>query len=137
MIALHALKNVEATRLAKAATALMEGSYIITVSRCTEHAVSGCVRGKGAAYQVTLTATSVHCECPDSRFHHRHCKHVAMLALTIVRAVQAVEEKRYHLGDEVERDGMKGKVIALSGHLVSVAWNNGRIGPIERHLVAA
>lgn len=137
MLALHALKNVEASRLAKAATALMEGGYRVTISRCTPSYVAGCVRGSEKSYQVTLTTTSAHCECPDSRFHHSHCKHVAILALTLVRAAQDPQARPYHLGDEVERAGMKGKVMAVSGDLVSVAWNNGRIAPIERHLLAA
>lgn len=91
MIALNALKNVEASRLAKAATALMDGGYFVTISQCSQFYLSGCVRGKEKSYQVTLTATSAHCECEDSRFHHSHCKHVAMLALTIVRAMQDEE----------------------------------------------
>jgi|GEM_PF-3814821 len=91
MIALTALKHVEPTRLAKAATALMEGEYIVTVSQCTEFYLSGSVRGREKTYHITLTTASAHCECEDSRFHHSHCKHVAMFALTLVRAMQDVE----------------------------------------------
>ena len=93
MIALTALKNVDPTRLAKAATALMDGSYFVTVSQCAQFYLSGCVRGKERSYRVTLTASSAHCECEDSRFHHSHCKHVGMFALTIVRAMQGAREE--------------------------------------------
>src|SRR5690348_3284411 len=97
------------------------------------------MRGKAKTYTVTLTTTSAHCDCQDSRFHHSHCKHVAMLALTLVRASQDVEEKQIHCGDVVEREGVKGKVIAVSGDMLSVAWRAGRIGPVTRqelHLAA-
>lgn len=90
MIALTALKHVDPTRLAKAATALMEGSYFVTVAQCSQFYLSGAVQGREKSYRVTLTATSAHCECEDSRFHHSHCKHVAMFALTLVRAMEEV-----------------------------------------------
>jgi hypothetical protein len=131
MNVLNALKHVEASRLAKAATALMEGGYFVTISQCTPFSITGCVRGKEKSYNVTLTPTSARCECKDSQFHHSHCKHVAMLALTLIRAMEEVEQKRFHLGDEVEREGTKGKVIAVSGGTVSVKWSTGRISPHE------
>src|SRR5690242_1125508 len=96
MIALTALQKVEASRLAKAATALMERAYFVTIGAWTETSITGCVRGKEKTYTVTLTTTSAHCDCQDSRFHHSHCKHVAMLAVTLVRASQDVEEKQIH-----------------------------------------
>ena len=132
MIPLTALANVDPSRLATACTALQERSYFVTVSRWSDTAISGSVRGKEKSYSVTLTTTSAHCECPDSRFHHTHCKHVGMFALTLVRAAQDVEEQRIHCGDTVEREGVKGKVIAISGDTISVAWRSGRIGPVDR-----
>jgi hypothetical protein len=109
----------------------MEGGYFVTIARWNEHEMSGSVQGNKRTYQITLREHSAHCECEDSKFHHTHCKHVAMLALTLVRASQDVQE-RYHLGDIVSRDGNTGKVIAVSGDVVSVAWNTGRIGPVNR-----
>jgi hypothetical protein len=132
MIALEALKKVDPSRLAKACTALQEQSYFVTISRWSDTTVIGSVRGKEKTYTVALTTTSAHCECQDSRFHHRYCKHVALLALTLIRASQEVEEKRIHCGDTVEREGVKGKVIAISGDVLSVAWRSGRIGPVTR-----
>jgi|SRR5581483_2661112 len=132
MIALSALSKVDPSRLASACTALQERSYFVTVSRWSEHAITGCVRGKEKTYTVTLTMNSAHCECQDSRFHHTHCKHVALMALTLIRASQDVEEQRIHCGDTVEREGLKGRVIAISGDVISVAWRSGRIGPVER-----
>jgi hypothetical protein len=54
-----------------------------------------------------------------------------MLALTLVKALQEAQD-RYYLGDTVEHNGRTGKVIAVSGDMVSVAWNSGRIGPVAR-----
>jgi hypothetical protein len=129
MIPLSALAHIEPSRLAKAATALIERSYFVTVSRWSETAITGCVRRKEKGYTVTLTTTTAHCDCDDSRFRHSHCKHVAMLALTLVKASQEVQERCY-LGDTVNHNGRTGKVIAVSGDVVSVAWNSGRNGPV-------
>lgn len=132
MIALEALKKVDPSRLATACTALQEHSYFVTISRRSEYGITDSVRGKDKAYTVTLTTNSAHCECQDSRFHHTHCKHVAMMALTLVRASQDVEEQRIHCSDVVERNGVEGQVIAVSGDVLSVAWRTGRIGPVDR-----
>jgi uncharacterized Zn finger protein len=135
---LNAVRDVEKERLAKAVCGLADGSITVNVTGQSEREVKGFVaNADGKRYGVSLTADRAFCSCPDSMFRHSICKHAVALALTVLRTPAAEAKREYHTGDIVERNGRSGKVVAVSGEFVSVAWDTGRMGPMTREQLAA
>jgi hypothetical protein len=136
MIAAAILATVEKGRLAKAAVAFSDRSYTVQLISQSEAEIKGLVKGAGNEYSVVLTTSRAFCSCKDSMFKSACCKHAALVALAALR-MTAEQKKTFHTGDVVHHHGVAGKVIAISGDLLSIVWENGRIGPIERGLLTA
>lgn len=135
-LATHTLSQVEASRLQKAVEGYVAGAFTIRVTRSTEEAIEGFVtNGDSVEYSIAITPHRVFCSCRDSMFRHQVCKHATVLALHVIRTppVQPAQPDRYQLGDRVSlvRDpGWTGKVVCISGDLISVHWDRGGIRPL-------
>jgi len=90
---LTVLQNVTTERLQKAVNALAEASMAVILTRQTEAEIRALVKnGTGKEYGVTLTEAGAFCSCPDALYRGVSCKHVAVLALTVLRMPQVQEE---------------------------------------------
>ena len=88
------LGNVSPARLSKAAEALANNDYTIRITHQTEVAISAFVtNGDGAQYGTTLTAHGPFCSCPDSMYRRVPCKHMAAMALYIIRSLKSPVEE--------------------------------------------
>ena len=82
----HVLSHVTLDRLNKATAALVQNSYTITFTTCSDSEIGAYVKnGNGVDYAVTLTATRAFCSCKDSMFRHTICKHTVAVALQSIR----------------------------------------------------
>jgi uncharacterized Zn finger protein len=80
------LSRVDSERLQRGVEGLTSGAYAITVTRFTEDEISATVaNGDGKSYPVTLTAVRSFCDCSDSQFRGKTCKHAVALALYAIR----------------------------------------------------
>src|SRR5262245_35175885 len=85
-LVLTVLQQVSTDRLQRAVTALVDGSFTMTLTRQTEAEIRALVRnGEGKEYGVILTETQVFCSCPDALYHGSVCKHATTLALAVLR----------------------------------------------------
>jgi SWIM zinc finger len=141
MVATQILAKVEAGRLQKAVEGLVSGAYAITVAQQTETEIRGFVaNGDGQEYGVVLSEGQSFCGCKDAIYRHGICKHAVALALHVIRTPQREQPQQaqsWHVGDLVERNGHKGKVICVSGEFISVRWDTGQAAPITRKELAA
>src|SRR5262245_61298597 len=141
MVATQILAKVEASRLQKAVEGLVSGAYAITLASQTEAEIRGFVaNGDGKEYGVVLSEGQAFCSCRDAIYRNGVCKHAVALALYAIRRPQEQPVQRpqhWHVGDIVERNGLKGKVICVSGEYVSIQWDTGRTAPIRREELAA
>jgi hypothetical protein len=68
-------------------------------------------------------------------FRHTVCKHATVLALHVIRTpqTQLMQPTRFQLGDcvcLVGHPSWTGKVVCVSGDLISVQWDHGGIRPL-------
>ena len=93
-LVLGVLQHVLTDRLQRAVNTLADGSMTVTLTRQTEAEIRALVKnGEGKEYGVTLTETGVFCSCPDALYRGVACKHVTVLALSVLRMPQAQEEQ--------------------------------------------
>ena len=89
MLATQILATVEPQRLLKATEGLVNGAFIITVTRSEEDSLEGFVKnGDNVEYAVAITPARTFCSCKDSMFRHTTCKHAVALALHTIRNPQ-------------------------------------------------
>ncbi|MGE0823232.1 MAG: SWIM zinc finger family protein [Candidatus Binatia bacterium] len=92
---LNVLQHVSTDRLQKAVNALVDGSMTITITRHTESEIRALVKnGTGPEYGLTLTPSLATCSCKDALYRGCLCKHVVMVALSVLRSPQ--EEQQPH-----------------------------------------
>jgi len=141
MVATQILAKVEASRLQKAVEGLVSGAYSITLAQQTEAEIRGFVtNGDGKEYGVVLSEGQAFCSCRDAIYRSGICKHAVALALHVVRTPQeqtVQQPHHWHLGDIIERNGHKGKVICVSGEYVSIRWDTGRTVPVTQEELRA
>ena len=130
---LATVQQVSADRLHRAVCGLADGTLTVTLTRQSEKELRALVKnGDGKEYGVTLTESLTTCSCKDALYRGTVCKHAVALALFVLRNPQPVGQREWHLGDTVKRNGHIGKIICVSGEFVSIHWDTGRIGPVER-----
>jgi hypothetical protein len=136
------LQRTTPDRFCKAVDSLTDGSLTITLTRHTETEIRALAKnGTGKECGVTLTAAGAFCSCPDALYRGTTCKHAAALALFVLRLPaaetpaaepQPPARRAYQLGDTVTLEGKTGRVITISGDLISVWWDSGRKSPVTR-----
>jgi hypothetical protein len=127
------LATVEGNRLEKAVSGLGSGAYAVTVTRQGEAEMRGLVKnGDGKEYGVTLLEGAATCSCPDALYRGVVFKHAVALALHALRTPPEPTPPDFHLDAPVRRNGHVGTVVCVSGDLVSVGWDGGRITPHTR-----
>ena|SRR5215510_168626 len=92
-LVLHAVRDCDTERLARATCGLADGSIVFESVRQSEWEVRGVVRSGDQKYAVTLTKDRAFCGCKDSTFRHSLCKHCVALALTVLRTPQEAPEQ--------------------------------------------
>lgn len=141
---LTVLQHVSTERLQRAVNAFADGSVTVTLTRQTEAEIRALVKnGSGKEYGVTLTAAGTFCSCPDALYRGTVCKHATALALSALRQPEELTREKQppalHVGDRVQQVGnpqKQGKVVCVSGGMVSVWWDKGRTEPCQRGSVA-
>src|SRR5439155_20159720 len=92
-LVLTVLQHVSTDRLQRAVNALADGTLTVTLTRQTEAEIRAVEKnGEGKEYGVTLSATGVFCSCPDTMYRGVTCKHAAVWALNLSRALQPKEQ---------------------------------------------
>lgn len=142
MIATSILAKVENERLQRAVEGLVSGAYAIALASQAEGEIRGFVKnGDGKEYGVVLNEGQMFCSCKDAMYRKGICKHAVALALYVIRHPQEKQAIRqaFHTGDRVylvRRPNMTGKLVCVSGDMVSVAWDQGGIRPVSATSVA-
>lgn len=86
MITTSILATVDNERLQRGVAGLTAGAYSITLTRLTEQEIRAYVtNGDSHTYRVTLTEGHSFCDCGDSMFRGKVCKHSVALALYAIR----------------------------------------------------
>ncbi len=94
MLTTQILAQVEPQRLLKATEGLVNGAFIITVTRSEEDSLEGFVKnGDGIEYAVAITPARTFCSCRDSMFRHSVCKHSVVLVLHAIRNPQVARKE--------------------------------------------
>jgi hypothetical protein len=90
LLVLTVLQHVSADRLQRAINALADGNISITPTRTTPTDIRALVKnGDGQEYGCTITEGVTTCSCRDALYRGVICKHVTVLALTVLRATPA------------------------------------------------
>src|SRR5215468_3243158 len=89
LLVLTVLQHVSADRLQRAVTALADGSITITPTRTTPNDIRALVKNcDGQEYGCTITEGVTTCSCKDALYRGVICKHVTVLALSVLRTTQ-------------------------------------------------
>lgn len=129
------LQQISLDRLQKAVSGL-QARAVVQITLASTEALSATVQnGEGKLYAVTLRPEGTVCSCPDAVHRKSVCKHAAMVALFLLRTGGSVASVfRVTIGNRVRCVGKSqrcGKVVCVSGDLVSVWWDSGGIGPVS------
>lgn len=85
-ITAYIVAKAEAKRFEKAATALRNGEYTITLTYVDANQVRAYVaNGDGKSYGVTIFEGGANCSCKDAMYRGGICKHSVALAVKVLQ----------------------------------------------------